>query len=126
MTAVDAQHAGVASGVNNAVARLAGLIAIAVFGIMLVGMFDAQVRPALARVDLPTSARAAIEQELPKVAGAEIPPSIPDAQRASVRRAIDEAFVSGFRLVMLTAAVLALAAAAAGFLIRDANLSGES
>ena len=43
MTAVEAQHAGVASGVNNAVARVAGLIAIAVFGIMLVRTFDARV-----------------------------------------------------------------------------------
>jgi EmrB/QacA subfamily drug resistance transporter len=126
MTAVDAHHAGVASGVNNAVARLAGLIAIAVFGIMLVRTFDAQVRPALEHVELSAMSRAAIEQELPKVAGAEIPQSMSDAQHAAIRRAIDESFVSGFKLVMLSAAALALAAAGAGFLIRDARLSGSS
>lgn len=40
MGAVGAQHAGVASGVNNAVARIAGLLGIAVFGLLLRGTFD--------------------------------------------------------------------------------------
>jgi hypothetical protein len=125
MSAVDDQHSGVASGVNNAVARLAGLIAIAVFGIMLVRAFDTHVRPKLDRIVLPVRARAAIERELPKLAGAAMAPSIPAAQQAVVRRAIDEAFVSGFTLVMTAAAVLALAAAAAGALIREAPGKSE-
>ena len=119
MSAVDEQRAGVASGVNNAVARLAGLIAVAVFGIMLVRAFEATARPAISRLALPPTARAAIERELPRLAGAEIPESIPAAQRAAARRAIDEGFLAGFRLVMITAAVLALAAAGAGAFIRD-------
>ena len=40
MGAVETQHAGVASGVNNAVARIAGLLGIAVFGLLLHGTFD--------------------------------------------------------------------------------------
>ena len=40
MGAVETQHAGVASGVNNAVARIAGLLGIAVFGLLLRGTFD--------------------------------------------------------------------------------------
>ena len=40
MGAVESQHAGVASGVNNAVARIAGLLGIAVFGLLLRGTFD--------------------------------------------------------------------------------------
>jgi len=119
MSAVDEQHAGVASGVNNAVARLAGLIAIAVFGIMLVRSFDAHARPDIGRLELPSSARVTIARELPRLAGAEVPDSIAAPQRLAVRRAIDDAFVSGFRLVMITAAIFALAAAATGALIRE-------
>ena len=44
MGAVDARHAGTASGINNAVARIAGLLAIAVFGVLLARTFDARVR----------------------------------------------------------------------------------
>jgi len=117
MTAVEAQHAGVASGVNNAVARVAGLIAIAVFGVVLVRHFDSRVNAALDQLDLSTDARAAIDQELPKLAGAEVPTVVEAARRIEVSRAIDESFVSSFRVVMVTAAGVALMAAVAGFLI---------
>jgi EmrB/QacA subfamily drug resistance transporter len=125
MTAVETHHAGVASGVNNAVARVAGLIAIAVFGIVLVRAFDARVSPALDQLRLPAPDRAAVDRELPKLAGAQIDTALKPAQRAGIQRAIDEAFVSAFRLVMIGTALLALAAALAGALIRDGR-SGET
>ena len=121
MGAVDTTHAGVASGVNNAVARVAGLLAIAVFGVMLVKTFNAGVGPDLDRIALPAEARVAVANELPKMAGADLRAvgGITDAQRAQVRSAIDTEFVSAFRLVMLGTAVLALAAAGMGAAIRD-------
>jgi EmrB/QacA subfamily drug resistance transporter len=126
MTAVETQHAGVASGVNNAVARVAGLIAIAAFGIALVRFFDAHVGPALDQLRLPAAERAAINRELPKLAGAEVDASMEPSLRAGTQHAIDEAFVSAFRLVMIGTSGLALAAAAAGALIREQpRASGE-
>src|SRR5438093_4137947 len=68
MGAVDPRHAGVASGVNNAVARVAGLLAIAVFGVLLARTFDGRVKPVLDGAGLNASARAAIDHELPKMA----------------------------------------------------------
>lgn len=118
MSAVDVQHAGVASGVNNAVARVAGLIAIAVFGIVLVRSFEARVNAALDRLELPAAVRSAIDRELPKLAGAEISAAIEPQRQVAARRAIHESFVSAFRLVMIAAAAVALAAAMAGALIR--------
>jgi predicted MFS family arabinose efflux permease len=122
MTAVEAQHAGVASGVNNAVARVAGLVAIAVFGVVLVRAFDARVSPALDRLELSAAARSAVDRELPKLAGADLTgPTIAAAVRSArpvpIHRAIHESFVSAFRLVMMTAAAVALGAAVAGALI---------
>ncbi len=115
MGAVDSRHAGAASGVNNAVARVAGLLAIAVFGVVMARTFDARVRPHLDRLRLTPLARTQIERELPRMAGAQLD-AVPmePSQQADVRHAIDEAFVSAFRRVMIAAAVLALAAAALG------------
>jgi Major Facilitator Superfamily len=120
MGAVDARHAGVASGVNNAVARVAGLLAIAVFGVVLARTFEARVKPSVDGLGLSASTRSAIDRELPKMAGAELDavPSIEPAQRAAVRHAIDQSFASAFRFVMLDLAALALAAAAAGAAMR--------
>lgn len=125
MTAVETQHAGVASGVNNAVARVAGLIAIAVFGIALVRIFNARVSPALDQLGLPAAARTTVNRELPKLAGAEIDASIGPTQRARTQQAIDEAFVSAFRLVMIGTSALALAAALAGAFLGRSS-SGEA
>lgn len=119
MAAVDSRHAGVASGVNNAVARIAGLLAIAVFGFVLVRAFDAQVKSRADRMALAASARVAIERELPKMAAAELQDIPLDSpERDAVRHVIEEAFVSAFRLVMLAAAALAVTAGAAGAAIR--------
>jgi predicted MFS family arabinose efflux permease len=118
MSAVATQHAGVASGVNNAVARVAGLVAIAVLGILLVRTFDARVTQALDRIQLGAAARAAIDRELPKLAGADINDAVPSSDRDAVRKAIHESFVSSFALIMYACAGLSLAAAIAGALIR--------
>jgi len=123
MTAVNAQHAGVASGVNNAVARVGGLVAIAVFGIILVRAFDARVTPALDRLKLSPAARGAVDRELPRLAGADlnrasIAAVIVPGERSAVRRIIDESFVSAFRVMIIAAAAVALVAASAGLLIR--------
>jgi EmrB/QacA subfamily drug resistance transporter len=121
MGAVDSHHSGVASGINNTVARVAGLLAIAVFGVLLANKFDTEVKPRLDRLSLAPAERAQISNELPKMAGAELKNvPVPPEQRAAVRRSINEAFVSGFRVVVIGAAILALAAAAFGAGIRSA------
>ncbi len=120
MGAVETKHAGVASGVNNAVSRVAGLLAIAVFGVLLTHTFETRTRPALDRLGLTAAARTAIDRELPKMAGADLDtvPVSNASQRAEIHDAVANAFVSAFRLVMAGAAALALAASLAGVLLR--------
>jgi EmrB/QacA subfamily drug resistance transporter len=122
MGAVETHRAGVASGINNTVARVAGLLAIAVFGVLLSNRFDDEVRPRLDRVALSPVTRTQIEKELPKMAGAELKGvTMNPGQRAAAQMAIDESFVSGFRLTVIGAAILALVAAAFGAAIQNSS-----
>ena len=119
MESVSSEHSGVASGVNNAVARVAGLIAIAVFGVMIAGMFTTRATGELARLPLSVEASAEVRQQLPKLAGAEVTglPSLTPEQRITVRAVVDSSFTTAFRAAMLACALLAIAAAIVGLKI---------
>ena len=119
MTAAGRTHAGVASGVNNALARIGGLVAIAVLGVILSRSFDSRAEPRLQRTAISSTARTAVQRELPKMAGMKLDsiPALRPDERALVRFTIDDAFASAYRIVMLWVAALALAAALVGLAI---------
>ena len=117
MGSVSQHRSGVASGVNNAVARTAGLVAIAVFGIIMLHVFKNQLNQRLTGSAVPGAVIESIQRQSNKLAAIEIPADSPTNQQ--LRRAIDESFVSGFRAVMLSGAALAVASAlVAGVFIR--------
>ncbi len=101
--------AGTASGVNNAVSRAAGLLAIAALGVLLARVFDARLHAALADPRLPRDLADALWQQRHKLA-AIAPPAgaAPDVAR-QVHVLVGDAFVAGFRVAMLASAALALA-----------------
>ncbi len=119
MGSLDERHAGVASGVNNAVSRVAGLLTIAILGIVLSQSFKARAEPRLGALSLPANARVAVERELDKMAGANVGQSqgLASDQAQNARAIIDESFVAAFRIVMLCAAGLALTGAATALLL---------
>lgn len=120
MSAVPSDHAGVASGINNTVARVAGLLAIAVFGVVLAQRFETKMRPTLEQSWITPQAKASIENEMSKMAGAQLDSTpLEPGRRSVVQRAVHESFLSGFRLVVIEAAVLALVAAGFGAAIGD-------
>lgn len=119
MTSVGENHAGVASGINNAVSRAAGLLAVAALGVVLVTRFDASLDDQLAAMPLPPDVKAAVVRERTKLAAAELPSNVDATTRNAVRRVLDRAFVDGFRALMLVCAGLAaISAGAASALIR--------
>ncbi len=115
MNAVDAAHAGIASGINNAASRLAGLLAIAILGLFMQGVFNRSLHERLASLGLAPSVQMQIEDQRDRLADIAVPSTLPLA-----RRAVDEAFVDGYRYVCwLMCGMAAASALAAGIIIRD-------
>jgi hypothetical protein len=71
MNAVEQSYAGAASGINNAVSRVASLLAVAVFGALLTGVFQSALERRLGRLDLAPAVRAQIEAQRSRLAAAE-------------------------------------------------------
>ena len=111
MSSVPQNRSGIASGVNNAVARTAGLVAIAVFGIVMLQIFKGELDRRMTNSNLSPAAVDSIRAQSTKLAAIAIPEDQDVATLQLIRRAIDESFVCGFRMVMAIGATLAVGAA---------------
>jgi EmrB/QacA subfamily drug resistance transporter len=103
------ERSGIASGVNNAIARTSGLVAIAVFGIALSAVFGRSFDAQLGRESVGWRPAAADRAVL--VAGT-VPTSVPSADRPAAETAMRRAYLDGFRAVMLLSALIAFGSAA--------------
>jgi EmrB/QacA subfamily drug resistance transporter len=112
MNSVEQNRVGAASGINNAVARVAGVLAIAVLGIVMVNVFGSRLDRSLAHLRLPPSTMESILSNKIKLATMPIPADLPAEKRAVIEQAIQKAFVFGFRVVMLACAGLSIASSA--------------
>ena len=126
MGAVPTHLAGTASGINNAVSRVASLFAIAVLGIVMLSIFSGNLTSALAASDLPGEAQQQIEERRTDLAAIQPPEGLSKQQVDAANRAVDESFLAGFRLVMYVAAGLAVASGAVAWLmIDDSDIDGD-
>jgi EmrB/QacA subfamily drug resistance transporter len=112
LSSVEQHRAGIASGVNNAVARIAGLMAIAVVGAVVSSQFAAKLDNRL------PPAAVATARSRPLVTS--VPAGVPPGQRAQARVILADASVSAFRAGMTLAAALV----AAGGLISAVGVRG--
>jgi EmrB/QacA subfamily drug resistance transporter len=118
MSAVGGEHSGLASGVNNAVSRTAGLLAIALMGILMLAAFSTALDSRLVSIQLAEDVVRQLDAGSGNLANLAIPAGLDETSQAAVQQAITGSFVSGFRVVMIVAAILALASAvSAGVLI---------
>jgi EmrB/QacA subfamily drug resistance transporter len=111
MDAVDRRHAGVASGINNATARLAGALAVALLGAIAVSVMRGALDHRLSELGTAPGMGHLLRQQASRLAEATVPGGVSDPERMRLTRALAESFLESFRVSMLLAAVLALLSA---------------
>lgn len=106
MAAVPDRSAGTASGINNTVARTAGVLAIAILGAVALVSFRAEVEARASRLQLSVETRQALQQEAAKLAEATPPSHVGAAKARQIELLIDRAFVATFDRIGWIAAAL--------------------
>jgi EmrB/QacA subfamily drug resistance transporter len=114
MNAVPDSESGLASGINNAVSRMAALLAVAVFGAILVTVFNHSLSQSLDQLALTPGVRAQVDAARPLLAATHNPNPI-------VQRAIIESFVSGYHSVIWIATGLAALSAITAWLLIESR-----
>jgi EmrB/QacA subfamily drug resistance transporter len=118
MNSVPQQENGVASGVNNALSRVAGLLAVAVLGAVLQGTFSKKLSAELNNSRLSEAQRVELYVQRNKLNEARLASASVDAQ-IEAKRALNAAFIAGFRRVMdISAAECVAGAIVVAFMIR--------
>ncbi len=112
MNSVSQNHAGTASGINNAVSRIAGLLAVAVLGFVLISVFNRDLDKRLNALSLPPQVRHQIDSQRSSLA-------VIQTTNSDARNAIAWSFVAGYRTLLWMAVSLSLAGALSAVFLID-------
>lgn len=97
MNSVEQERVGIASGINNAVARVAGVLAIAVLGIVMVAAFAHSLRDSLPSLNLKADVVHELESNVATLGDLHAPPGVDAQTTKTIRAAVMQAFVFGLR-----------------------------
>jgi MFS family permease len=118
MESVDADRMGAASGVNNAISRVAGMLAIAGLGLLMLNVFSTHLDQNMMALRIPDNIRSAVFANRYALAETTAPAGVDSVMTVVVRMAVVPAFQSAFRETMFACAGLAaLGALIAGLTI---------
>lgn len=124
MTSVPDDQAGTASGVNNAVSRTSGLVALAVFGALVFSIFHREMTTSVMTTGLSAEDAARVLAQTINLAAMEIPSDLPASVQDTLTAAVKTSFVTAFRWAMgLAAALAALSVLGAAIWIRNDQAS---
>lgn len=112
MNSVSRDRVGTASGINNAVARVAGVLAIAILGMVMVNVFSWRLGDSLNGQSLAPDIVKQVQADEIKLAGLQVPASVDPSKRTAIQRSVRQAFVFAFRIIMIICGGLAIASAA--------------
>jgi EmrB/QacA subfamily drug resistance transporter len=112
LNSVPKNESGTASGINNAVARVAALLAVAAFGVAAAAAFDRGLERRLGEAKVSPETRRLLEPERRKLGGMKPPAQAAPAEARAIEAAVKASFDSSFRIVCWFSGALALAASA--------------
>src|SRR5438046_10731751 len=100
MNSVPANRVGIASGINNAVSRAAGLLAIAALGIVMLHVFNRSIDSRLSNLEVSAGGRRSLADQRISLAATTMPQDIASPMRKVLKQAIHESFGHDLRIVM--------------------------
>lgn len=123
---VDEVYSGIASGFNNAVSRIAGLLAIALLGALVLSIFSSELISALPSSSLARQQQQVLTDQMDKLGGIHIPDTFSTQEKQEAQTIIEESFIHGFRIAMGISALLATLSAVVSYaFIHHKNSSPE-
>ncbi len=108
MNAANVEHSGVASGINNSVGRIAGVLSIAVLGLFMFTTFSGNIKEELHASALPTEIKESIAQQTTKLAAMSISDELDENTKSQIKQIINKSYNSSFILIMYLISGLAL------------------
>jgi hypothetical protein len=106
---VSARQAGVASGINNTVARVAGVMAVAVLTGIAIGWFSGSLEDSLREAAVPEAVTQELLTNASRLADLKSPANLATPIARTVDAAIATSYVDAFRLVAVLCGLLAVA-----------------
>jgi EmrB/QacA subfamily drug resistance transporter len=106
LNSVDRGDQGTASGINNAIARMAALLAVAGFGILAIGAFDRELRARLDAARVSPAVRERVESERARLGALKPPPGASATEARAIREGVASGLEAAFRDVNLLCAGL--------------------
>lgn len=110
-------YSGTASGINNAVSRIAGVLAIAAIGALVLSSFQHHLVQKTASLPIPATAQQELSRASKKLAAAQPPQQLSLPLQQEVRQAIRQSFIETYQLVMILCTLLSGISALLAFLL---------
>jgi len=117
LASADQNYSGTASGINNAVSRIAAVLAIATLGAIALSSFQHSLEKHITGIPLTKAIHESLEKESKKLAATPVPASLPAAIQARVQNSIHQSFIQSYQLIMLICAALSGLSALMAFLM---------
>ena len=115
MSAVASHYSGTASGVNNAISRIANVFANAILGALAILFFTAFLESNTKEISLTKDLRQQVVAESRNLGDAKVPSAIGEKNKLKIQKAYKESFIESYVQVMRICALLAILSALMAF-----------